>query len=622
MHWHFIKLSKIDHILFILSIFIVFIPFSGIAFYISLPIALTFCLIVALSILFYIKSITIKGWIVNTLSVFLLIFPFLNFTIEDIVLPSVEALTLITAVRFLGNKTSREYLQIYLLSLLLLGALSLFTLSWVFLLRLGLILILCIFSVLLITYLRESSNKTLEGKILFELLKYAAGIFIISIPLSVLFFLFLPRTPFPLLDVGLAKAKTGFSSTVNLGGISTIEEDKTVVMRVKMDKIDSSQLYWRMITFDNFDGKNWTRRDFDYYKKISITGEKIIYTVFFEPSEENYLPVLDLPSKVFMQNLVLEYPMIFKIRHSIDRYLKYQAESLLKYTFYEEAPSDIYLQIPKNISHRIISLTEELTLNHKDRGEIIDKIMNFLKTYEYSLKTLPKGDNPVEDFIFNTKKGNCEYFATTMALMLRIKGIPSRVVGGFRGGSYNPFGGYYIVRASDAHLWVEAWIDGLWIRYDPSSGRNIRYSEPVILNFLDYLWNNIIINYDLNTQVKILKAIKPPKFDFEKKYLLILLFPLIFLIVLYVLREYEKTTEPLKVFLKIMRKAGFKRMENQGLEDFLYSIPQGPIKDKAGQFVEKYCNIYFRDKKFTHEDRKTLKRLLKQLDETIKNSRS
>jgi len=134
------------------------------------------------------------------------------------------------------------------------------------------------------------------------------------------------------------------------------------------------------------------------------------------------------------------------------------------------------------------------------------------------LKNLPKGDNPVEDFLFKKKSGNCEYFATTMALMLRIKGIPSRVVGGFKGGTYNSFGNYYIVRASDAHLWVEAWINGQWIRFDPS-GKIPRPVEPVIFHLIDYLWNSIVVDYDVRAQMKLAKSIKTPHISFNRNFL-------------------------------------------------------------------------------------------------------
>ncbi len=617
----FINLLKIENFLFIISILIVIISFWGIVFNISLSIGIIFSIIIFLSILFYFNGVKIKQWIINVLSIIFLILPFLNFSIDDIILPSVEALALITALRFLGNKTSREYFQIYLMAMLLLSASTIFSVSWIFLVRFALVFILCLFSILLITYLKETSQNYTEKGVLKGLLKYTIIIIILSVPMSIVFFIFLPRTPYPLLNIGLASAKTGFSSTVNLGSISTIEEDKSVVMRVKMDKIDFNQLYWRMITFDNFDGKKWTREEIFTHGDEKIIGKRIRYSVFFEPSYENYLPVLDFPLNVYLQNLILEYPGVYKTKNPIQKPLKYIGESSINYEYYEEQPNKKYLQLPDNITNRFKALTEEITSKAAGKEEVINNVIDFLKNYEYSLKYLPQGNNPVEDFVFNAKKGNCEYFATTMALMLRIKGIHSRVVGGFRGGSYNPFGAYYLIRASDAHLWVEAWSNGVWRRYDPSGSRVVRYNEPVVLNFLDYIWNNFVINYDLTTQLKLVNTIKSPKFHFEKKYLFPLSICLIIIISIYTLRIYKINRSPLKRFLKIMNKGGYERKNNEGLEEFIINISDSKIRDLAAKFIDFYSEIYFKDKKFRKIDIRQLNSILEELNANIKSRR-
>ncbi|MCX7988061.1 MAG: DUF3488 and transglutaminase-like domain-containing protein [Thermodesulfovibrio sp.] len=615
----FIKSPKIDNIIYFLSFIIIILAFSGIISYISITITLIFALILLLSIFFHIRNIYINQWIINIISLFFMFYSFLGFSIEDIVLPSVEALTLISAIRFWGKKTWREYFQIYLLAMLLLGASALFSISWLFLVRLVFIFVLTVFSILLITYVKETSQSFIEKRNFLEILTYSILISTLSIPLSIFFFLFLPRTPYPLFDIGLAKSKTGFSSTVNLGTVSSIEEDRTVVMRVSMNKISEEQLYWRMITFDTFNGRQWIKNkhlDFNTF----ITGEKIRYTIILEPSYENYLPVLDFPATVYLKGISIEYPGIFKTDSSIERQLKYNAESYMNFTLYEVEPSKIYLQIPKIISEKFKALTDEITNHSKDEREIIEKILNFLSNYEYSLKILPKGDNPVEDFIFNTKKGNCEYFATSMALMLRLKGIPSRVVGGFRGGSYNNFGGYYIVRASDAHLWVEAWIKGQWIRFDPSGSRPIRVSEPVIFNFFDYLWNHIVINYDFKAQLKLAKALKQPDIKFNKNFLIILLFLLFLFLIFIGLKFYNKKKEPLNRFLNILKKAGIERKNNLGLEEFVMNIDNHLLREKSLRFVEIYYKIYFKDEKLKKSDLKNLNKILGEIDEIVKST--
>ena len=619
MRLQFIHLSRTEDILFFLSLFIAIIPFSALTAFISIMVSSVFVILIFISLLFHLKKIYLPIWTINVLSLTLLIMPVLSFS-EDIIMPSVEALTIILAIRLLGKKTSREYLQIHLIALLLLGASTLFRISWFFLARLILMVISTVFSILLITFLKETKQEILTCENIKSLFKYAVFITLSAIPLSIFFFFILPRTPYPLLDIGFTKAKTGFSETVSLGYVSTIEEDSSVVMRIKMKKIKEENLYWRVITFDKFDGKKWYRT-INSIKKISPVSskEKVTYSIMLEPSTEQYLPVLDFPENVYMRNIVYEYPGVFKTSFIIDRTIRYDASSFITPGIKESEPDPVYLQIPYPFSQKITTLTEKITSGLSDKYEIAKNIMNFLSNYHYSLKNLPAGDNPLEDFLFYRKTGNCEYFATAMAVMLRIKGIPSRVVGGFKGGSYNNLGEYYLIRASDAHLWVEAWINGKWIRLDPSSSRQIRTAEPVIFMLIDYIWNSIVLNYDVKAQIKLFKSIRYPKLGADKKLFIV---PLILLFIFVLFKIYRKISNkrlPLNKFFDIMKKYGYTRQKNQGLEEFVSSIEDAGIRVKAERFVKAYEEIYFMDRKFTKKETKKLNDILKDLNETGKS---
>lgn len=615
-----IRELRVEDTLFTLSALIILVSFTGVAPHISTPISGLFLLILSLSIILHVKKITISNWIINVLSVILLLYPLLGFTLEDIVMPSVEALTLITSVRFLGKKGPREYLQIYLLSVLLLGASTLFDISWSFLIRLIILFLLCLFSVLLLTYFRETSQSIIDRRNLIDLLKYAVIIAVLSIPISFIFFFILPRTPNPLLDVGLAKSKKGFTSTVSLGSVSSIEEDRSVVMRVYMKPLEERALYWRMITFDTFTGTKWLKEE-TIDDNYTVKGQKIQYTISFEPSFENYLPALDYPSMIFLRGVSVEEPAIFKTNFTIDRQIKYTAESYLNFVIEESIPSKVYLQLPDNLSERFKRLTEDITKGAVNEEEIALRILNFLNSYDYSLKELPKGNAPVDDFLFNTKKGNCEYFATSMALMLRFKGIPARVVGGFRGGSYNNLGGYYIVRASDAHLWVEAWLSGKWSRFEPSGTRVIRTSEPFILNLIDYIWSSYVINYDFKSQLKLFQTLRKPDLKLKKELLIIPLFLIFIILLIKLVKHQNHSRTPLYRFLKILKKAGYERERTEGLEEFVSKISDSALREKSLEFVQSYYNIYFRDKKPSKLENLKFNQLLEEIDEIIKGRR-
>ncbi|MCS7163509.1 MAG: DUF3488 and transglutaminase-like domain-containing protein [Thermodesulfovibrio sp.] len=617
MHLQSITLNKVKDYIFFLSILIAAISFTSIFPHISPYVNFLFVLILIFSIFLHLKNVFLPEWVLNIISIILIVFPFLGLSSNDILMPSIESLTLILSVRFLGKKTSREYFQIYLLSMLLLGGSSLFDISWMFLIRLILMLILTIFAMLLLTYVKEVGNDFIGLERLLNLMNFAIFIAIVSIPLSAFFFIILPRTPVPLVDIGLSKAKTGFSSTVNLGSIREIEEDNNIVMRVKMKQIPEKELYWRVITFDTFDGRVWQKKLFEM-SKSSIYGEKISYTIILEPLTEKYLPTLDYPVSVSTKNLIYEYPGTYKIAFSLEKTMKYDAVSFINYKLTESNPSSIYLKIPPNITEKIKTLTNNITSQASNKKEIAESIIRFLSNYQYSLKDLPVGENSIEEFLFNKKKGNCEYFATAMVLMLRIKDIPARVVGGFRGGTYNSFGGYYIIRASDAHLWVEAWIDGQWLRFDPS-GKISRKTENIVFYFIDYIWNSIVLDYDIRSQLRLVKSIKIPKFEFNIKLFLIPFLVLVLYGSFKFYRYMKKTREPLNRFFSIMKKYGFERRGYQGLEEFVSMISDKNLREKAENFVKLYEEIYFKDKKINKEDYKKLKVLLDILNESRKS---
>ncbi|MEN2994664.1 MAG: DUF3488 and transglutaminase-like domain-containing protein [Thermodesulfovibrio sp.] len=617
MHLQSITLNKVKDCIFFLSLLIAAISFTSIFPHISHYVNFVFVLILSFSIFLHLKNVFLPEWILNITSVILIVFPFLGLSSDDILIPSIESLTLILSVRFLGKKTSREYFQIYLLSMLLLGSSSLFDISWMFLIRLILMLIFTIFAILLLTYVKEVGDDFIGLGRLLNLMNFAIFIAIVCIPLSAFFFIILPRTPVPLVDIGFSKAKTGFSSTVNLGSIREIEEDTTIVMRVKMKQIPEKELYWRVITFDTFDGRVWQKKLFEM-SKSSVYGEKISYTVILEPLTEKYLPTLDYPVSVSTKNLIYEYPGTYKIAFSSEKTMKYDAVSFINYEFRESNPSTIYLKIPPNITEKIKTLTNNITSQASNKKEIAESIIRFLSNYQYSLKDLPVGENSIEEFLFNKKKGNCEYFATAMALMLRIKDIPARVVGGFRGGTYNSFGGYYIIRASDAHLWVEAWIDGQWLRFDPS-GKMSRERENIVFYLIDYFWNSIVIDYDIKSQLKLVKSIKIPKFEFDIELFLI---PFLVLVLYGFFKFYhyiKEKREPLNRFFSIMKKYGFERKRYQGLEEFVSMIDDKDLRKKAENFVKLYEEIYFKDKEINKEEYKKLKVLLDILNESRKS---
>jgi hypothetical protein len=179
-----------------------------------------------------------------------------------------------------------------------------------------------------------------------------------------------------------------------------------------------------------------------------------------------------------------------------------------------------YLTLPPSVSSRITKLARDWVgaeVAPVRQAQIIERLLR--EQYRYDLDS-PSGatKNPIEDFLFTSKRGHCEYYATAMAVMLRTLGIPSRDVTGFAAATYNRFGRFYVVRQSDAHSWVEAWIDGVgWHRFDPTpSQANVARSEYAgtfrlirdLVEAAAQRWSRHVEAYDMQQQLVLVNGLR------------------------------------------------------------------------------------------------------------------
>jgi hypothetical protein len=173
-----------------------------------------------------------------------------------------------------------------------------------------------------------------------------------------------------------------------------------------------------------------------------------------------------------------------------------------------------YLQVPSGIG-KVSQFTREIigrTVNDIDKASEIERHLKANYTYSLSSRKPPAGMSPVDDFLFNEKRGYCEHYASAMVLMLRAIGIPARIVTGFYGGEFNEYGGYIIVRQSDAHSWVEAAIDGRWRLFDPTPAVVERYVSGVghFLDMLRMTWNRYVVAFSSSDQKEIIRTLSMP----------------------------------------------------------------------------------------------------------------
>jgi hypothetical protein len=173
-----------------------------------------------------------------------------------------------------------------------------------------------------------------------------------------------------------------------------------------------------------------------------------------------------------------------------------------------------YLQLPEG-SGEIASLAKRITSGEENRYRKVNRIMGYLEqNYSYSLN--PPRDKrfaPVDDFLFHSKSGYCGHFATSMTLLLRAAGVPSRLVSGFMGGDFNELGHYYIVRERDAHTWVEVYFPEYgWVTFDPTPESRSNLSRPAagfskLIDLIKFKWDRYIVFYNLRDQVGTARAV-------------------------------------------------------------------------------------------------------------------
>jgi protein-glutamine gamma-glutamyltransferase len=460
-------------------------------------------------------------------------------------------------------------------------------------------------------------------------------IFLFSLPLTIMLFLILPRTAYPFLSFlnQAGYAKSGFTDSISLGQVAEIQEDNAVIFRAEMESIDDHKLYWRGVVMDQFDGSKWTSplEPEEDSRLDSMDGQKIVQTIYLEPYGNKYLFALDKPLSFSIYRNKYSKARIYPFKTKVFERIRYRATSKIAFGL-PQAMIDRkhYLLLPDRFSPKVRELVQSLTAEGTEE-ERTKTLVRFIQTggYEYALENLPVSENPIEHFLFVHKRGNCEYFASSLAVMLRMAGIPARLIGGYRGGHYNNAGKYYLVTQRNAHVWVEAFLSKFgWIRLDPTppfvdvswsrAGSRALLQLRVILDTFNYYWFKVIIDYDFSKQLEVLNAVREritrPDLKLHidtasiRKQLVLPGLLIAVCVLLYALIKVHKNREE-RVIAKFLRKMaahGYEKQENEGLEEFVNRVDREETKDRARLFVDDFEQIYYRDRRFTRE---TIRRL-------------
>ncbi len=462
-------------------------------------------------------------WAVGMLSVLTLaVFVFESAATGDVFLAVAHLTIAFQAIKGYDLKEPWDHLQVYFMALLQLIIASELTYSLLFGVVFMIFMVLFVTAMVLSHFLKEDYRARPELK------KPVFVISLLTLISTLIFFVVVPRTPYRFMGRGHERGEiktTGFSDTVDFGSFGAVKLDPTVVMRVEMAGNLGAAYYWRGLTLDYFDGTTWRK---SMTAMRSVPEEDTAYVV------SRYSGGRELDQKIFLEpidsHVIFGLSRIRSIKGDSFRVRSDEAGDIFfwgkssrgaEYTVssavtrrYPGKFSPIYVQLPPGME-RVAALARRISYRGKTDLEKAEMIEEYLKrNYKYSLSTPkpPRGMSPIEDFLFRSKEGYCEHYATSMVVMLRSLGIPARIVDGFHGGERNEYGGYIIVRQSDAHSWVEALINGMWTRFDPTPAV-LSARPPMLSLMLDSLrmtWARYVIGFSFLDQRKIMHAFTVP----------------------------------------------------------------------------------------------------------------
>lgn len=309
-----------------------------------------------------------------------------------------------------------------------------------------------------------------------------AGVMMLQgLPLMLVLFVLFPRIDRPLWGASQAagNALVGLSDSMSPGAFTNLTLSDEVAFRVdfKGERPPLSKLYWRGPVFWRYDGQQWRRGGPRGPRRLAFSdlSEPVDYTVTLEPHDRLWIFALDIPgdipdSSYFTSDYRIETERPVKERRV------YQMRSWLNYRIDVEPRAEdlkLALALPPNRHPRARALAAQWREKFGDDGlGIVNAALRQFREqpFRYTLSPPLLRIDPVDQFLFDTRAGFCEHYASSFVVLMRAAGVPARVVTGYQGGVWNKLGGYFIVRQADAHAWAEVWLPKLgWLRVDPTA---------------------------------------------------------------------------------------------------------------------------------------------------------
>lgn len=440
----------------------------------------------------------------------------------------------------------------------------------------------------------------------------AAALLAQAMPVMLILFFLFPRVQGPLwgLPQDAYSGVTGLSDSMSPGLLSRLSQSDAIAFRVKFQKEVPArpQLYWRGPVFWHFDGRTWRAGEFRPFGAPSFdaSGTPLDYEVTLEPHNHNWLFALELAAKLPPGgNVTPDYMLIS--RTPIRARMRYDMRSYTQFTmhgFDEEDETRRGLQLPRGFNPRARALAQTWAAGGATDAAIAQKALGYFREqgFVYTLEPPLLGRDAVDEFLFGSKQGFCEHYASSFTFLMRAAGVPARVVTGYQGGEVNPVDGYMIVRQSDAHAWVEVWLkDRGWVRVDPTAAASpvrvesgvaaavpetdplplmartsmmwlieVRYNWEALAN----KWNQLVLGYNPERQREFLSRVGMREPNWENMALTLFwgVGGLLALLAAWLLRRMRSTDPVQKLWLRFctrLAKKGSARAAHEGPADFV-----------------------------------------------------
>lgn len=302
----------------------------------------------------------------------------------------------------------------------------------------------------------------------------------IATPFFILLFIFFPRLP-PLWAIPIQQnhATTGISDRMSPGDIAQLSQSSALAFRIIAPMYDlpsRSELYWRALVLDEYDGTTWSSSFYNQHlKRTPVSSRRVSYQYLPADEQANWIMGLEYsipqerylqlyqddsirPSKLIKRNQPIH--MLWLGRTAAEP-VSLSSRQLELNTRFDQGKD-------KKAQQLALQLFEQ---NQRQPEKYLQSVLSWYRKngFTYTLTPGTLSGDRIDQFLFSSRKGFCEHYASSFVMLMRYVGIPARVVTGYQGGQLAPDGQSWEVRQLDAHAWSEVYLDGKWKRIDPTT---------------------------------------------------------------------------------------------------------------------------------------------------------